>query len=184
MVFDQARKKSSSGDELGATPASAFPGPAPLTDTHHPFGAFIVVYFSLSGGVTAAIKIAPVKRVVCRALAVSQEERTLDFLAALAAIVARFAILPCRIDLNQGKVRFAQRRSGERHIGSKFSPEVTKGHRISIPDEARAHVCVFPELKSSEKPIAKGRSQQVESNTCDNPEGSTTDEKKAGSCPL
>ena len=111
-----------------------FPRPAPLTDTHHPFGAFIVVYFSLSGGITAAIKISPVKRVVCRALAVSHEERTLDLLAALTAIVARFAILPCRIDLNQGKVRFAQRRSGERHIGSKFSLEVTKGHCISIPD--------------------------------------------------
>jgi len=143
-----------------------------------------VVYLSLSGGITAAIKIAPVKRVVCRALAVSHEERTLDFLAALTAIVARIAILPCRIDLNQGEVRFAQRRSSERHIGSKFPLEVTKGHRISIPDETRAHVCVFPELKSSEKPIAKGRGQKVESNTRDNAESSAANEKKTGSCPL
>jgi len=117
-----------------------FPGPASSTDTYSPFGAFIVVYFSLSCGITAAIKVAPVKRVVSHALAVSHEERALDSLAAFAAIGARVAILPGRIDLDQGKVRLARRRSGERHIGSKCSLEVAKGQHISIPDQTRAHV--------------------------------------------
>jgi len=184
MVFDQARRNSSAEGRHSATPALSFPRLAPSTDTHSPFGALIVVYFSLSCGITAAIKIAPVKRVVSHALAISHQERATDSLAALTAIVARFAILPGGIDLDQGKVRLARRRSGERHIGSKCSLEVAKGQHISIPDQTRAHVCVFPELKRTEKPIAKGGCQKVESNTCDNAESSATDKKKTGSCPL
>ena len=156
----------------------------PSMGTNDPFGAFIMVYFSLGRGVSAAIEIAPIKGIVSHALAVRHEERAVDSLTALAAIGARFAILPCGIDLDQRKVRFAQRRGGERHIGSKFSFQVAKGHRISISNQTRAHVGVFPELKRSEKPIAKCRRQQVEPNPCDNAESSANDKKKAGSCPF
>ena len=136
--------------------AGSFAGKSAFSlDTQDPFGAFVVINLFLICGVTAAVEISPIEGVITHALAGCLQEGAQDLLTALAAIGAGFAVFPGRIDLNKGEVWLAHGWCCERDIGRKFSFQEAIRHGVSISDQPRTHVGVFPEPEVPKKPITE-----------------------------
>jgi hypothetical protein len=154
-------------------------------ELHDPLRALVPVDFLLIGGITAAVEIAPVKGVIAHAVPVRPlMKRTSDSLATLAAVGAGISILPGRIDLDDSQVGFAHGRSRERKPGREFTLQETVSHGVGVNNESRAHVRIFPETQTSEKPVTEQGSKEVKAHPCDDTESRATYEEQPRSSPF